>query len=276
MTATTSLCACTLDTTVPTVKRPTLFDPLDADRVLGMFGQIADDVAAVLARATDWGPSGERQGQYAVDLDADRMCVEPLVAAGWGVLSEESGLVAAPDRPVVVVDPLDGSTNASRGIPWFATALCLVDEAGPQVALVANHATGQRFIAVRGHGAQLDGEPVRVSGCAVLAEAIVGVSGLPSHHYGWDQFRALGAAAPDICAVAAGMLDGWCDMSSDAHGVWDYLAAALVCEEAGGVVVDLHGRDLVALDHAARRTPVAAATPALLDALVSERRRAVT
>jgi myo-inositol-1(or 4)-monophosphatase len=255
------------------VNRPTLFDPLSAAEVLNVFGRIADEVAAVLARTTDWGPSGQRPDQYTVDLDADRVCVEPLVAAGWGVLSEESGCVGRSDRPVVVVDPLDGSTNASRGIPWFATALCLVDDGLPQVALVANHATGERFSAVRGHGAKLGDEPVTVSGCAVLAEAIVGVSGLPGHHYGWRQFRALGAAAPDICAVAAGTLDGWCDMSDDAHGVWDYLAAVLVCEEAGGVAVDLYGRDLVVLEHEARRTPVVAATPLLLHALVGERRR---
>ena len=61
-------------------------------------------------------------------------------------------------------------------------------------------------------------------------------------------------------------------MSPDAHGVWDYLAASLICAEAGVRVVDAAGRDLVVLDHAARRTPVAAATPELLDALLAIRR----
>ena len=61
-------------------------------------------------------------------------------------------------------------------------------------------------------------------------------------------------------------------MSVDAHGVWDYLGGMLICEEAGAVVVDASGRDLVVLDHAARRTPVAAATPELLDALLGVRR----
>ncbi|MDD9371521.1 MAG: hypothetical protein PV358_15490, partial [Acidimicrobiales bacterium] len=56
-----------------------------------------------------------------------------------------------------------------------------------------------------------------------------------------------------------------------AHGVWDYLGGALVCAEAGAVVTDAYGRDLTVVDHAARRTPVAAATPALLDALVAAR-----
>jgi myo-inositol-1(or 4)-monophosphatase len=60
-------------------------------------------------------------------------------------------------------------------------------------------------------------------------------------------------------------------MSPDAHGVWDYVGARLVVREAGGVVVDAHGRDLVVLDHRARRTPVAASSDALLDGLLRER-----
>jgi fructose-1,6-bisphosphatase/inositol monophosphatase family enzyme len=72
--------------------------------------------------------------------------------------------------------------------------------------------------------------------------------------------------------VAEGRLDGYVDCLDDAHGSWDYLGATLVCREAGASVVDAFDRDLVVLDHAARRTPVAAATPALLDALVEARR----
>ncbi len=61
------------------------------------------------------------------------------------------------------------------------------------------------------------------------------------------------------------MLDGYLDCSWNAHGSWDYLGGMLVCLEAGASVVDAEGRELVVLDHEARRTPIAAATPALLD-----------
>jgi fructose-1,6-bisphosphatase/inositol monophosphatase family enzyme len=88
----------------------------------------------------------------------------------------------------------------------------------------------------------------------------------------WWQFRAFGAAALDLALVAAGSLDGWVDMGVDAHGSWDYLAGVLLCTEAGACVVDAEGRDLVTLDPTERRTPVAAATPALLDELLSYRR----
>jgi fructose-1,6-bisphosphatase/inositol monophosphatase family enzyme len=217
-----------------------------------------------------------RHGQYAVDLEADAVCLDELYRAGLRVLSEESGITGPPGAaasPIVVVDPLDGSTNASRGVPWYASALCLVDDDGPAVGVVVNHATGERFLGVRGAGAECDGRPIRPSGLTDLSEAIVGVSGLPNHRYGWSQFRAMGASAPDICAVARGVTDAWCDMIDDGHGVWDYLASIVILEEAGGVSAEVRGRELCVLDHAARRSPVVAATPALLEAVLAERRR---
>jgi fructose-1,6-bisphosphatase/inositol monophosphatase family enzyme len=99
----------------------------------------------------------------------------------------------------------------------------------------------------------------------------VGLSGLPPRHLGWQQFRAQGASALDLCEVASGVLDGFVDCSPSAHGVWDYAAAVLICAEAGAVIADGAGRDLIVRDHTARRTPVAAATPALLAELLAAR-----
>jgi fructose-1,6-bisphosphatase/inositol monophosphatase family enzyme len=237
------------------------------------FHDVADAIGERLRTATDRGPSGRRAGQYAIDVVTDDVALRLLHDAGYGVLSEESGRTGPAGPEVVVIDPLDGSTNFSRGVPWYATALCLVDGDGPAVALVVNQASGERFAAVRGEGAwRGEGDRLTPSGCTTPGAAIVGISGLPTGDYGWSQYRALGAAALDLCLVATGALDAYVDMSRDAHGVWDYLAGALICAEAGAVVVDAFGRDLVVLDHAARRTPVAAATPALLDDLVATRR----
>ena len=252
-----------------------MIDP-KLNQAVDTFHRAADDVAAVLRATTDWGASGVREGQYAVDLDADAVCLDTLYGAGYRVLSEESGVTGPPGSdgsPVVVVDPLDGSTNASRRLPWYGTALCLVDDDGPAAALVVNHATGERFSAVRGGGrAERDGVSITPSGETDLGTAIVGVSGLPTHDYGWAQFRALGASAPDICAVACGITDAWCDMHDAGHGVWDYLASVLIVREAGGAVAEVHGRELCVLDHAARRAPIVAATRDLLDAVLRERR----
>lgn len=252
-----------------------VIDPM-LSRASSVFHEAADAVAAVLSSTSDWGASGLRDGQYSVDLVADRACLDVLYSAGFRVLSEESGVTGPPGSstaPIVVVDPLDGSTNASRGVPWFATALCLVVDDGPVVGVVVNHATGDRFEAVRGGGAFRNGTPIRPSGCTELSAALLGASGLPTHHYGWAQFRALGASAPDICAVACGVTDAWCDMIDGGHGVWDYLASVVVVEEAGGVVAEVSGGDLCVLDPSARRSPVVAATPELLRAVLDHRRR---
>jgi fructose-1,6-bisphosphatase/inositol monophosphatase family enzyme len=250
--------------------------PTDDD-VLALFASICGGTRDVVARTTDWGESGRRPGQYLVDLDVDAICVTPLLAAGYSVLSEESGLQhpegALSTRGVVVVDPLDGSTNASLGLPWFATSLCLVVDGRPEVAMVTNLATGARYDAVRGGGARLDGVRLEASEPVPIDDAVVAISGLPSHPYGWRQYRAMGASALDLCAVASGSFDGFVDMSPDAHGVWDFVGALLVVQEAGGVMADAFGRDLVVLDHAARRTPVAATSSTLLAELTALRAR---
>ena len=239
--------------------------------MVAVLHEVADAVAAALGDLDDWGLAGTRAGQYRSDLAADAVAVERLVAAGFGVLSEETGR-HHPERPTtVVVDPLDGSTNADRGIPWFATSLCAVDADGPVGAVVVDLARGVRYEAVRGGGARRDGRPIVPSGRAMLDDAVVGLSGWPGRHLGWRQYRALGAAALDLCAVADGTLDGYVDCSVDAHGSWDYLGGWLVCREAGAAVADAHGRELVVLDHAARRTPVAGATTAMLDQLLAAR-----
>lgn len=239
--------------------------------MLEVLAAAADVVARALAGIDDWLPAGERAGQYALDLVADGPVCDLLLGAGFGVLSEESGL-HHPDRDiVVVVDPVDGSTNASRRIPHYNTSLCAVDGDGPLAALVVNQATGERFDAVRGGGARCDGAAIRPSSTTQLDHALVAFNGLPDGHWGWAQYRAFGAAALDLCSVACGRLDAYVDATPSAHGPWDYLAGLLICEEAGAVVSDAEGRDLVVVEHAARRTPVAAGTPELHATLVARR-----
>lgn len=238
---------------------PALLDVLDA---------AAAAVREALDRLDDWGPAGTRPGQYRSDLAADAAALDVLHRAGLAVLSEESGLTGGPSADLVVLDPLDGSTNAARGIPWYATSLCVVDGEGPRVAVVVDQSRGVRFEAVRGEGARRDGHPLAPSGCRRLADAVVGVSGLPASSPGWSQFRALGAAALDLCAVAGGVLDGYRPVGTSWLHPWDYLGGLLVCLEAGAAVGEVDGDELVVRE-AARRRPVAAATPELLTALLS-------
>ena len=238
---------------------------MDDPTLLEVLHATATAVADALEDLEDWGLAGTVDGQYRHDLVADAAALAVLAEAGVGVLSEESGTTRLDREVVVVVDPVDGSTNASHGIPWFATSLCAVDGDGPRAALVVNQASGERFEAVRGGGARKDGVPIAPSGCDRLDEAIVAFSGYPPRYFGWNQYRCLGAAALDLCAVAEGVLDGYAVIGGSRLGSWDYLGGMLVCTEAGAVLGEAQGHDLVTLSHDERRAPFAAATPALLE-----------
>lgn len=240
---------------------------VNPDVLLELLQRTADAVAEVLEQVTDWGPSGLRSGQYGADIVADVAALAVLRGAGVGILSEESPPTDLDAPIVVVVDPLDGSTNASRGVPHYATSLCAVDEKGPLVALVAHQARSTRWWAIRGQGAMRDGRPIAPSRCKEWSSAVVALSGPPPREPGWWQYRTFGASAIDICLVADGTVDAFIDMSTDSHGIWDYAAGWLIGREAGIEVRDAFDRDLLALDWTARRTPVAAPQALLASAL---------
>jgi myo-inositol-1(or 4)-monophosphatase len=240
---------------------------VDDDSLLGVLHAAATAVTGALGSLADWGLAGTREDQYRSDLVADAAAIEVLDQAGLGVMSEESGPYRLDREIVVVIDPVDGSTNAARGIPWYATSLCATDAEGLRAAVVVNQASGVRFEAQRDGGARRDGKPIKPSTCEVLADSIIGFSGYPSRNFGWSQFRGLGAAALDLCAVAEGVLDGYAAVGGSQLGSWDYLGGMLICLEAGVAVAESAGRDLVTLRHADRRAPLAAATPALLEQL---------
>lgn len=243
---------------------------MDDRAVLEALHVASDAVADSLAGLDDWGLAGTRYGQYHSDLAADEVAVTVLVDAGFAVLSEESGWHEPERALVAVVDPVDGSTNASRRIPWYATSICVLDGDGPRVALVVNQATAVCYEAVRGQGATRNGKRIASSGCRSLKEAIVAFSGYPHKYLGWHQYRSLGAAALDLCAVADGSLDGFATAGGSRLRSWDYMGGMLVCEEAGALVAgdtassltDVHGEQGLA-----RHQVFAAATSSLLSEL---------
>ncbi len=240
------------------------------DELLAVVHEAVDAVVASFDGHDDWGLSGGRDGQYASDLVADSAALPVLQDAGLAVLSEESGRSGDAEL-VAVVDPLDGSTNASRPLPWFATSICVVEGDRPRVAVVHDHASGVRWDAIAGGGARVDGAALPRRASVSLDEAIVAINALPSRNPGWGQFRCFGAAALDLCAVADGRFDAYVDFDVDALGPWDYLGGMLVCQEAGVEVADAFDRPLVTLDHAARRTPVAGTGEAFIALLAARR-----
>jgi fructose-1,6-bisphosphatase/inositol monophosphatase family enzyme len=238
--------------------------------------QVLDDVAGAVRHALDgledWGPSGIRPGQYRLDLAADEAALPILHGAGMAVLSEESGQTGDTSSSLLaVIDPVDGSTNAHRGLPLYATSICVLDADGPLVGLVVNLATGTRFAAARGGGAQRDDDTIAPSGCTELGSASVGISGFPGRHPGWAQFRALGSAALEFCAVAEGKIDAYMVAGQSTLFGWDYLAGMLICTEAGAVTIEREGAELAVRDGSTRR-PIVAATRQLAERLSAEDR----
>jgi myo-inositol-1(or 4)-monophosphatase len=245
---------------------------VDDLRLLAVLDEAAAAVRAALDTLELSGPSGEKPGQYHLDLAADAAAIPVLLGAGLAVLSEESGVSGdGPSGLLAVIDPVDGSTNADRRVPFFSTSICVLDDEGPRVGLVKNHANGDRYAAVRGAGADKGGQTIRPSDCDELGNAIVGISGFPGTYPGWAQFRALGAASLELCAVAEGVLDAYTVVGRSTLFGWDYLAGLLVCREAGVAEAERDGRELVVRD-ASRRRPIVAATRALADRLAREDR----
>jgi len=240
---------------------------MTADELLSVFDDAANAARTAVEPLTGAARRArtERPGQYALDLVADAAVLPILHEADVAVVSEESGRSGRDHAAItVVLDPVDGSTNCSRDIPYWSISLCAVDADGPLCALVTNQATGVRTTAVRGAGAWRDGEGVKPSAVKQVGDAVVCFSGTPQQRLPWKQFRSLGSAALELCDVASGALDAYL---TSWQAPWDYLGGVLVCREAGAVVVDAHGGELVVTATDARRQLLAAATPELLDAV---------
>ncbi len=238
------------------------------DEIANVLRAAAQAVKEALEGFQGSGLSGQRHDQYALDLVADRAACDVLSAAGLSIFSEESGHTGGGGL-VAVVDPVDGSTNADRGIPFYCVSISVLDERGPLVSLVENLAVGTRYEAQRGAGATRNGAPIAVSGASDPARSIVGVNGVLGFLPGWAQVRTMGAAALELCLVAEGALDAYLQAPGAAIHPWDYLAGMQIAEEAGAAIRSSDGRELVILEATSRR-PLVAASDALADALVAQ------
>ena len=231
---------------------------MSPDSILEVLVDCAAAVGEVFGAHQGRGYSGQRATQYHLDVAADEAAVSVLHRAGFRVVSEESGETGSGSL-TVVVDPIDGSTNCDRGIPYFATSLAVVDGETLIAGLVKNQADGTTYYATLGGGAFRDGERISPSNQATVAGALVSFSGHPDRHAGWGQIRALGAASLEGCFVADGRLDLYTVAQRSSLSTWDYLAAMLIAREAGATVLSYEGQNLVGTDREPR-FPLFAAT----------------
>ena len=203
-----------------------------------------------------------------VDQAAEETIISTLLEAypGHGILAEESGRErgARHSDYLWIIDPLDGTTNFIHGLPVYAVSIALSFRGKIEQAVVYDPSRNDLFLASKGRGAFLNDRRLRVSKRTRMADALVG-TGFPFRK--GDNFkrylkmfeevmqhcagvRRPGAAALDLCYVAAGWYDGFFETGLQP---WDVAAGSLIVTEAGGLVGNftgeadyLHQRELVA------------------------------
>jgi len=228
--------------------------------------EIAREAGGRLREFLAQGVETEYKGDVDLVTVADRT-VEKLIRERLGVAFPEHGIYGEEGTRERMegefrwyVDPLDGTTNFAHGFPQFCVSMGLEQRApgmppeqdGTLVAAVIyDPMRDELFTAERGHGARLNGKPMRVSKIPELAESLIS-TGFPSRkrhaspnvHF-YQEFtlrshgvRRAGSAALDLAYVASGRLEAFWEFNLNP---WDTAAGILLVEEAGGIVTDFAG-----------------------------------
>jgi myo-inositol-1(or 4)-monophosphatase len=194
-----------------------------------------------------------------VDLGAERMLVERLGALlpDAAFLTEEKTVVQRDARQRWIIDPIDGTTNFLHGLPCYSVSVALEEEGRLRWGCVYEISRQECFTALAGEGAFCNGQPIRVSSCATLSEALL-ATGFPYGRPEWlgrfmglaaevqgrcHGIRRWGSAAVDLAYTACGRMDGYFEFRLNP---WDCAAGVLLVREAGGVVEPFPpGRDPV-------------------------------
>ncbi len=193
----------------------------------------------------------------AYDVKVENFLKERLLALVDGALfyGEEETENCDPSHGwVYIVDPIDGTANFVRGFRQSAISVALAKDGKVQYAVVLDPYRKELFTAKLGCGAYMNGKPIHVSDLP-LSKGIFGMGTAPYNKELHPKtmelakqllerscdFRRMGAAALDLCAVACGRLDAFfeCVLSP-----WDYAAGSLLITEAGGFVSTLEGDEI--------------------------------
>lgn len=165
----------------------------------------------------------------------------------------EEGRAGDPDATHVwYVDPLDGTTNYSRGLPFFCVSIALRVRDETTVAVVYDPVHDEMFTARKGKGAFRNGQSCLVSGTASVGRCVVVAQAQTSDAAEIRAYaelverlmlacggvRSFGSPALTLCAIACGRLDAYCEHAMDA---WDILAGQLILAEAGGTLTTFSG-----------------------------------
>ncbi len=232
--------------------------PPDTERMLRVALRAAYRAAERLRERFRAGPAVACKGPNDLVTDADLAAEETIVAVlrqafpDHAVIAEEGGGHAEGVEYRWLVDPLDGTVNFAHGLPLFAVSIACLRGDTPLVGAVLQPLTGELFTARAGAGAFRNGEPLRVSDEARVAEGLL-ATGFPyDREAAWEAMtgrflrclraargiRRLGSAAIDLCGVASGVFAGYWETGLKP---WDAAAGVLIVSEAGGRVTDLRG-----------------------------------
>ncbi|HOQ18354.1 MAG TPA: bifunctional fructose-bisphosphatase/inositol-phosphate phosphatase [Methanothermobacter thermautotrophicus] len=216
-----------------------------------------------------------------IDLVAEDEAVGVLESTGRPVtiISEEIGVLhinREEDEPgiIFVVDPLDGTSNAIRNIPFYGISVAVAerhpDGAAPTLknvlmGFVKNFATGDLYWAIKGQGAFLNERPIRSSSQSSLDRTSLGAFIYGTRFRRVDsicrvirRMRILGSVALELAYVASGSYDAFMDLRENLRIV-DIAASKLIVEEAGGVVTNERGGEIDGLLNVKARTSLVAA-----------------
>lgn len=195
--------------------------------------------------------------------------IHSLFGGSHDILSEESGAESHSSDYCWVIDPLDGTTNYSSGLPIFCVSIALKYKGETIVGVVYAPYLDELYTAVKGEGAWLNGFKIGVSGKTDISKAVVSTGFPVDKNVNPDNnldnvarvlpkvrgLRRLGSCAWDMCAVAAGNLDAYWEMNLHE---WDVCAADLIATEAGAVIKSFREN---------RNISIMVATPAIGDIL---------
>lgn len=213
-----------------------------------------------------------------IDKIAEDVAIKILSKAPVKInlLSEEIGFIDFGGSHTFVLDPVDGTRNASRGIPFYSVSLAIGTSriSDVEYGIVKNIPAGDLFTAEKHHGAFLNSMPIRVCEIPprdILSSITLGKSSTKKAHALAKQgyVRSLGSASLEMCMVAIGALDYYF-VGKDIMRVIDIAASTLIVREAGGFVKTVGDKDLdMGFDLGERTSVVAACSETVIKDILS-------
>lgn len=207
----------------------------------------------------DLGKGAGGDSMKPVDLAAETAIIETLQQNGlsFTLISEESGVKEYGETPrqcCVTIDPIDGTTNLVRGLPFYASSIAVSSLpmlSSVYAGLVIDLLHDTTYMAQKGNGAYCDGEKIKPSQLLSLGDAVLGLD-LNTYRVrelapmltrlieATKHIRHFGANALELCYVAEGLTDAFVDIRGKLRTT-DMAAAFLILREAGGVFTTPQG-----------------------------------